>query len=83
MKRSKGTEHRELDAQLPEEADDLLAEERAVHAHLEARARQRRPHLVHAALDEAGRAVGVVDVSGGGGGRSNTCPVWATVQNSG
>ena len=55
---------RVLDAQRIERANDLLGEERAVHAHLEDHLGQDLPYFIEAAEDEAPGAIGVVHVAG-------------------
>src|ERR1019366_3243168 len=59
-----GPEYSVLNAQHVQRADDLIAEEGAVHAHFEDCGGQDLPHFPEATQDEAPSAVGVVYVAG-------------------
>ncbi len=59
-----GDRDRVLDAERIERTDDLLGEERAVHAHLEDRARQDLPDFIEAGEDEGASAVRVMHIAG-------------------
>ena len=54
---------REFDALLVQSGDDFVAEEGAVHPHLNDHAWQNVTHLLHAFEDEIMRAVGIMNVA--------------------